>query len=690
VIDQTLLDQINMGERREHAEGDEFILDGASIPAASVQATDTSRFEGKVTFGDYTKDSDQLMSSWILTNWAGGGLINSHIEGATDNRFRWSTAWTMNSEQLALLPKQERFEVGDPYSIPDPDGQGAISNTIIEAFGGIYFSSGRDLWKLTGDRYTLTNLTWTKIGTFEGRPNTKGVLVTETMFAVGTDAGMQFVHSNDTIDPVDEDDPVIANSVLMWDGKLFATERTGHLRIYIPSAAAWDPKTDDLKIPAEEGRFLFLAEFWDRGGDPAVAIATQHRIWFYDANNQTLIPTTIRIPFHHNNAIGFTAWRDDALYYSTGLGVMRYTRDGVRTDVGMDRDDGLPDEVMRGVWRNENLASIRSHTINDMVPSYNYLIASANLGANLEERDCAFGYAVSSKIMAWNEAGWHTLADTDTFAPEADGYIKFAGNLMVTTSVGGYRLWWGETVARTDPQPWAGNPKPVGVPAIHTIELPRAFHGPRQKVLSAIGAFQPTGQLYSGWFDSGMRGFDKTWSHLEVYLSDPGDGLPVGGTVEVRYRLHPSDEWRVLGTATEYGINVLPFGIDADGFPRGETSREIELLLNLSTGDETRSPIVSAVILKYIKLPLEGRAWIATIDLDAENMKGLGPREIDEYLSRKTYEGGFTRLTHHRMEKRIRIAQHQIVEGTGDNPFMRATVNMIEVPLHGWTPGEDT
>ena len=34
-------------------------------------------------------------------------------------------------------------------------------------------------------------------------------------------------------------------------------------------------------------------------------------------------------------------------------------------------------------------------------------------------------------------------------------------------------------------------------------------------------------------------------------------------------------------------------------------------------------------------------------------------------------------------------AQHQIVEGTGDNPFMRATINMIEVPLHGWTPEED-
>ena len=50
MVDQSLIDQITMGERRRRAEGDEFVLDNASIPAASVQATDTSRFEGKVTF----------------------------------------------------------------------------------------------------------------------------------------------------------------------------------------------------------------------------------------------------------------------------------------------------------------------------------------------------------------------------------------------------------------------------------------------------------------------------------------------------------------------------------------------------------------------------------------------------------------------------------------------------------------
>src|SRR5690606_3832983 len=105
MVDQSLLDQLTMGEHRQRAEGDEFVLDNAGIPAAAVQATDTARFGGKVHIEYYMKGSDQLMSSWILTSREGGALINEHTEGATDNRYRWGTLWALNSEQLALPPR---------------------------------------------------------------------------------------------------------------------------------------------------------------------------------------------------------------------------------------------------------------------------------------------------------------------------------------------------------------------------------------------------------------------------------------------------------------------------------------------------------------------------------------------------------------------------------------------------------
>ena len=89
-------------EGRATPEFDEIIIDGVSIPVRSIQRTDTSRFEGKVTFGDYSVDSDQLMSTWAQSSWVGGMNVADHTEGATDNRFRYAQAWTLNSRQLTL------------------------------------------------------------------------------------------------------------------------------------------------------------------------------------------------------------------------------------------------------------------------------------------------------------------------------------------------------------------------------------------------------------------------------------------------------------------------------------------------------------------------------------------------------------------------------------------------------------
>ncbi|HLU26845.1 MAG TPA: hypothetical protein VKZ65_00305, partial [Glycomyces sp.] len=90
------------GQNRAATEFDEIVIDNVSVPVRSIQRTDTSRFEGKVTIGDYSVDSDQLMSTWAQSNWVGGMNIADHIEGATENRFRYGRAWTMSSRQLTL------------------------------------------------------------------------------------------------------------------------------------------------------------------------------------------------------------------------------------------------------------------------------------------------------------------------------------------------------------------------------------------------------------------------------------------------------------------------------------------------------------------------------------------------------------------------------------------------------------
>lgn len=688
MVDQSLLDQLTMGEHRQRAEGDEFVLDNASIPAASVQATDTSRFEGKVTFGDYTKDSDQLMSSWILTNLAGGALINEHTEGATDNRYRWGTLWALNSEQLALPPRVDVYQHGPDIQANDDSAIGPISMPLGETKDGIFFAFGKELWRLETGRYTMDGATWTKMMDLPGYAQDVGSRGSTELFLyipMGEDGLLVYRTFNNTV--ANHFTDIHAVSVLVWDNKAFALTTDGELRVRSLQAPDFDPASPETTLPPDEApRGLEL--FWDRAGDPAVFVVTDKALWAYDATNQILHRTTMATPKHHANGYGFTSWRDDALYISTGFGVDRYTRDGVRTPVGLDRDDGLPAELLRPEWESKTNWDAPSHAITAMAGTLNFLVATVQLGTDRHVQTQAGSDQSRYAVVAWNEAGWHPLYVGDMESDPAAGAMHYPNRLLVTENTGGYRIWWGVTAEKTVGSDTTSAYR--GVPVVYSMELPRNFHAPRQRVARSISTFAERGSMETGWFDSGMRGFQKTFSHLEVELADPEDGQPLDGYVEIEYRVKGEPTvWNYLGKIETYGTTVLPFGLDETGFPRGITDTAIEFRLTLATSNPRRSPVVASLILKYIKLPLEGRAWIATIDLDSENMKGLGPREIDAMLSRKTYEGGFSKLVHHDMHKRIRIAQHQIVEGTGDNPFMRATVNMIEVPIHNWTPDDD-
>src|SRR5690606_19933200 len=353
MVDQSLLDQLTMGEHRQRAEGDEFVLDNASIPAASVQATDTSRFEGKVTFGDYTKDSDQLMSSWILTNLAGGALINEHTEGATDNRYRWGTLWALNSEQLALPPRVDVYQHGPDIQALDASAIGPISMPLAETSEGIYFALGKELWRVQTGRYTMEGATWTKLIDLPGYAVSTGALGTIDRYIyipLGPDGLVVYDRVANNFS--NEWPDIHAVAVVLWDKRAHVLTQEGEFRVRITSSLDFEPVSPDTTLPADEAP-RGLEIFWDRAGDSAVFAVTDKALWAYDATNQILLRTTMATPKHHANGYGFTSWRDDALYISTGFGVDRYTRDGVRTPVGLDRDDGLPAELLRPEWESK-------------------------------------------------------------------------------------------------------------------------------------------------------------------------------------------------------------------------------------------------------------------------------------------------------------------------------------------------
>lgn len=677
--------KLNNNEERTRAETDEIVIDNIPIPAASIIESYTSRFESKLTFGDYSKDSDQLLSTWVQSSWSGGMLIDSHIEGATDQRGRWARAWTMSSEQLSLPPYPGLLEVGPVITSADTDAQGIISMPLIEIQGVMYFAMGKELWKVTADPYNWDETANAlRVAALPGYAQGQAIIgEDDTTFTIplginGVVTVRSHTHPTNPETLMSHTTAIPAIALAKWDGKDFALTISRYLRVNMGSG--WEPASSLLRLPGDE-KPRGLEVFYDQGGNQAIYLVSDKRLWAYDHEVEKIYPSTLTWPKHHNNGLGFTSWRDDALYISSGFSVTRYTRDGVRTDIGLDRDDGIPADRVQQEWGRfyDQINTRPGLTITSMVGTQNFIAALVQLGTKLENNDPKTGpYAV----CVWNEGGWHVLYEEDLPPFPGRGAGRFPIGLMVTENVGGYRLWWGEGASKH--QGGLGHSSYEGKPRLHTIPIPRSFHSPRKQVLENLPRFATYGYYETGWFDAGMEGFLKTWSHLELNLVDPGDGLGMGGEVKAFYRTEDNPTlWKELGTATWYGRTVLPFGVDDKGVPRGDTSQRIEIRLELTSVTSSRTPIISSFVLKFIKLALPGRAWQVTAPLDSEQWKGMGPSELSAWIARMTYKGGFGWLMTGDKKRRVRVSQVQRIKGTGDVPYENVQINLIEVPIPG-------
>src|SRR5690606_31799606 len=212
--------ETNYDEDRIRAETGEVVTDDVSLPVDSVQGTDLSRFEPKVTIGDYSLDSDQQLSSWIISSLVGGALVHDHVEGATDQRFRFGTAWTLHPGQLALPPKVETLEIGTEIEEEDADAVGPISMPLIEINGVVYVAAGKEVHKITGHRYLSGGFTVEKVDDLPScavGPACMGP-TPETYFVPMGEAGVAIMgshlHAEDDDTFIDDDDTVLAVSVV--------------------------------------------------------------------------------------------------------------------------------------------------------------------------------------------------------------------------------------------------------------------------------------------------------------------------------------------------------------------------------------------------------------------------------------------------------------------------------------------
>lgn len=633
-----------MGIDPQGREPEVIYLDNIPVPVVSMNYSDLSRFESKLTIGDYSKDSDALLSTWAQSGWNGGILIDEHIEGGTDQRSRWSTLWTRSPGQLALNPLATTYSKSEDVHRPVGDYDGEF-----------WISVDTDLQTIDapGTTYSLS-----------GVPVAVGVeYAGELVIPLGV-LGIDIFNGSS----VTNDSGIEAVSLLIWDDKLFALCTDGTLLDW--DGSTWSTPADARTLPTRETPRSLVA-FYDRSGNLTPTVITDRGIWMLDLDADVLHKTRLEVPPHPDNGLAAVEWRDDGLYYAAGLGVYRHSASGVVTAMGLDRDDGVPMEY-RG-------------RIRSMVQEHNSIIAlleGDSVLVPVEETPDDLGGSVSSlpndmafdstsspsktALMLWNEAGWHVLHAFRT--PVEPNWLYLS---QETIDGWDYTLVCGHDTGVT------------------YIPLSTYFFGPRQLIQSQVLEFEPDGIHYSGRFDAGMVGFRKLASHFEMTLRDPSRGTdmpqqPWQGSVKIEYMTDETQQWMTLGTVTGYGRTVFPFN-RVDGFNLGTDFNWIEFRYTMTRGANTKqTPVVDSTVLKYIKLPLEGRTWTCTVDLEFKQYGAYGPEQLADFITRLTTAETFTKMLHGGREYRVRVSQVNGAEATTFDGRKALTLSIVNVPIPGY------
>lgn len=609
------------------------------LPTASYQ--NLARWNGKTVFGDYTRDSDEVISSKIWTAFGGGIGVLHNREGSDDGRCWWSTLWTQSPFQLTLNRRSVAV-TGARYPLGD------LANIFYVADANQVFpwdeSTAAFGTALTG---TMSTPVW------------KGTAWNGNQYIPLGDNGYAYhngtaVTTSTAIDVVD---------FCAWDNRLIALGYDA--KIYESFDGTSWAQVAEINSSETPKR---LVVYTDRSDNEAVYVITDRVVYGYDPVLQLLIRTRLQFPPHPDNGLGAAVWRPgEDLYVSAGLGVYRFNLAAI-APTGLDRDEGLPTEY-RGV-------------IKDLEPGHNMLVAylqgqqtasevadpqaEFDVGQNTEEMALA-GSDAYSLLVAWNGFGWHPL----WISPDAEGdpvWCVFSGAENV------YRLWWGYGVDSDN--------------RCYTQLLPRSFANPRQLIDAGEGDFTASGQLDTGWFDANMREFDKVASHLEFNV----ETASATETITVSYMRDYDTSWTLLGNITASGKAIIPLNVgtyDGNDFSYGLNFRRIRFLVQMSRdpSDSTVAPLLDSFVLKYIKVPIATATYQLSIPLDFEEWEGRGPDAIKAELDTLIESNQFIAFHHgdpNHSVHRVRLSYVRGVDSTGQDYRGRRDITVVEVPLEGY------
>lgn len=627
------------------------------VVPGGVQRQGLGRFAGKVTIGDYTLDSDDILSAWVQSSFQGGMGTLVLREGTTDDQFWDATLETRSPEMLGLL--RDTIRVDGP--------EDAVNFYPLASFP----ASAPSLWGAF-DRQLVTfnpagpSFTDASATLLAAPPVGKAVEWLDALYIPLGPAGYAAVTAGGTVTAA-ATPGVVAFAV--WDNFLCALCTDGFLRL-LNQAGTWEADNPALQLPSGE-QPRGLVRFLNQRQDPTLHLVTNHAVWAYDRDTPRIYPTHLEYPTHPMQGKASCNWRGDAMFVSVGLGIHRYNGATIAA-MGPDGRYSLP-------------AGLRG-AITDLEPEYNNLIATVagetGTGSGAVVEHLRVGEPlyrppqvtfqtkpVRSCILRWTEQGWHKVWESGA----ASGAPSWA---LVSSADNAYRLFWG----------YGGD--------AYYQDLPLDFANALTLVQEGSDRFLPGGSLTTGWFDAGMTGFSKLASHVEVELADPLENGDPLGLVSVYYQVDGGRDWTHLGEATTAGLTVLPFGLGPHPvdpslqFSYGLSFRKIRFRYDISrrVDHPEWTPLVSSIILKFLKVPLTGQlAWQMTIDLTKDYF-GDGIDTVRNYLFAAIGATTFVPMIHKGVPYRVRLAQSQGPEPAGPDPRGTITLQVIGLPVPDSAP----
>lgn len=639
---------------------DAIWLDGRWLPISGpVNYQNLALFSRKVTIGDHTKDSDDLISTWItLRDTTGGTGVLDIQEGTHDSRFWFGTLWSRDYGLLTLNRFSHEVTNGS-YPLGDLKVSGTRRFFYANSTNDIF------LWDQTAGTFgqgtdTLDNLTAAPVNVgVRFRGTGAGTRLFVPVGASGIDAYDGTTVTNIAADSDTNDLNCLA--LVEWDDKLIALGTAGELWASLDgSSFVRQASTID---GAYEPRNMVI--YFNRNGDRTVHVTTDEKLHAWDSTNDVLIPTEVKMPPHPQGGLGADDWRN-TLYQSAGM-MVYFFNGGTQGEVGMTRNDGIP-------------ATYRGHIV-DLRAEHNALYALVQgttedatdpdfISEGIFDEQAVFSPEQAySSLWAYTNLGWHVVWVSDEAGDTPT-------RIYVSAAQGGYRLWWGAN----------------GI--LHNQILPRDFHNPRAALEAGVGDFATTGFIETGWFDAAMAGFRKLASHVEVGI----ERASPSAEVRVLYATDFNDAWLPLGDPIdEAGSHVIPFGeiatADGDTFSEGMAFGRIRFRVEMETtaspDDLTQSPVLSYLGLYFIKVPKESASWTFAVPTFSE--KGFmggehgfeSGREIKAFLDDLLEDERFIQFGYLGEIRRVKVSG--VPRGTDqtgtDHDDGQRQVSLVEVKL---------